>query len=467
MSALSSHRSSDAMSTSLPQFRGVRISKFRHVYGQGARREHCYEALRIATSAHDSQLCAVNPKFLACIIEVAGGGAFQVIPLKWTGKVDYHFGRVSGHNGPVTDLKWNPFNDNVIASASDDCTIKIWHIADDSHKHNASEWLIELCAHSRRISYIEWHPTTENVLASAGFDHRILLWNVGSGECIVEIDCHSDTIYSMAFNKSGSLLATTCKDHLLRVIDARTGQLLQQGACHDGAKAAKVVFVSEQDKLLTTGANKASRRQLAVWDRNDLSRSLVLQEIDSSSGLLVPFYDQDLGIAYIAGKGDGNVRYYEITDVPPYIHYLSEYQTRFPQRGLGVMPKRGLNVSQCEVFRFYKVHATQALVEPISFIVPRKSETFQSDLYPPTAGPTPAAQAVYGSMRPVAQLEMDVASMTTKYEQVLLERKRQQEDIESLRYEIDWKDQRITYLERQLEKVVVPQPREESSSPEP
>lgn len=39
------------------------------------------------------------------------------------GRVDYHYGRVSGHNGPVTDLKWNPFNDNVIATSSDDCTV--------------------------------------------------------------------------------------------------------------------------------------------------------------------------------------------------------------------------------------------------------------------------------------------------------------------------------------------------------
>lgn len=64
-------------------FRGVRVSKLRHVYGQSSRREQCYESLRITTSAHDSQFCAVNPKFIAVAIEVAGGGAFQVLPLKW------------------------------------------------------------------------------------------------------------------------------------------------------------------------------------------------------------------------------------------------------------------------------------------------------------------------------------------------------------------------------------------------
>lgn len=37
------------------------------------------------------------------------------------------------------------------------------------------------------------------------------------------IDCHPDVIYSMSFNRDGSLIATTCKDKKVRVIDPRTG----------------------------------------------------------------------------------------------------------------------------------------------------------------------------------------------------------------------------------------------------
>jgi coronin-2 len=36
------------------------------------------------------------------------------------------------------------------------------------------------------------------------------------------------------------------------------------------------------------------------------------------------------------------------------------------------MPKRGLDVTKNEVFRFYKLHATGGICEPISMIVPRK-----------------------------------------------------------------------------------------------
>lgn len=36
------------------------------------------------------------------------------------------------------------------------------------------------------------------------------------------------------------------------------------------------------------------------------------------------------------------------------------------------MPKRGLDVSSCEIFRFYKLITTKSLIEPVSMIVPRR-----------------------------------------------------------------------------------------------
>lgn len=63
------------------------------------------------------------------------------------------------------------------------------------------------------------------------------------------------------------------------------------------------------------------------------------------------------------------------------------------QRGLGFMPKRGCNVNHCEIYKFFKLHATRGMCEPISMIVPRKSDQFHDDLYPDTAAPTPALSA--------------------------------------------------------------------------
>lgn len=59
----------------------VRTSKFRHVFGQAFKREQCYDNIRITKNSWDSNFCAINPKFLAIVIEAAGGGAFLVLPL--------------------------------------------------------------------------------------------------------------------------------------------------------------------------------------------------------------------------------------------------------------------------------------------------------------------------------------------------------------------------------------------------
>ena len=44
----------------------------------------------------------------------------------------------------------------------------------------------------------------------------------------------------------------------------------------------------------------------------------------------------------------------------------------------------------CEVSRFYKLHINRDMVEPISMVVPRKTDVFQDDIYPETAAPIPA-----------------------------------------------------------------------------
>ena len=60
-----------------------------------------------------------------------------------------YFLQVSGHSRPVLDIKWNPFNDNIIASASEDCTVKLWYIPDGGLGLAAdlTEYLVELHGH--------------------------------------------------------------------------------------------------------------------------------------------------------------------------------------------------------------------------------------------------------------------------------------------------------------------------------
>lgn len=49
-------------------------------------------------------------------------------------------------------------------------------------------------------------------------------------------------------------------------------------------------------------------------------------------------------ILLVFPKGDGNIRYYEITDSPPYCHFLSQYISGEPQVS-PFLPKSGYSMS--------------------------------------------------------------------------------------------------------------------------
>ncbi|NXN32473.1 CORO6 protein, partial [Nycticryphes semicollaris] len=372
--------------------RVVRQSKFRHVFGQPVKADQMYEDIRVSKVTWDSSFCAVNPKFVAIIVESGGGGAFIVLPLAKTGRVDKNHPLVTGHTAPVLDIDWCPHNDNVIASASEDTTVMVWQIPDYVPVRNLTEPVVTLEGHSKRVGIISWHPTARNVLLSAGCDNLVILWNVGTGEMLLVLeDMHTDLIYNVGWNRNGSLLVTTCKDKKVRVIDPRKQQIVaEKDKPHDGARPIRAIFMAD-GKIFTTGFSKMSERQLGLWDLKNFEEPIALQEMDTSNGVLLPFYDPDSSVVYLCGKGDSSIRYFEITDEAPYVHYLNTYSSKEPQRGMGFMPKRGLDVSKCEIARFFKLHERKC--EPIVMTVPRKSDLFQDDLYPDTPGPEPALEA--------------------------------------------------------------------------
>jgi coronin-1B/1C/6 len=145
--------------------------------------------------------------------------------------------------------------------------------------------------------------------------------------------------------------------------------------------------MGDLDRIACTGFSKMSDRQLGIWETGSLA-SITTTTIDQSAGVVMPFWS-DNGILFLAGKGDGNIRYYEYESDS--LFALSEYKSNDPQRGMCFLPRRALSVSDCEIARAYKV--ASASIEPIAFIVPRKADGFQSDIFPPAMSLEPALQA--------------------------------------------------------------------------
>lgn len=367
--------------------RVVRASKYRHVFGTVAKAEDCYQNVNATRSAWDSNYIRANPKYFAVCWEAGGGGALAVIANENSGKLAQ--GNVplfAGHKGAVLDLDFNPFNDNLIASVSEDATIMIWGIPEGGPTKTITEPLQTLNGHKRKVGTANFNPVANNVLATSSTDFTVKLWDIEQGKNIRTAEGHADIIQSLDWNYNGSLIATTCKDKKARVFDPRTEQITQEVVAHQGVKGSRCCWM--RDKIFTVGFSKTSEREFNIYDPRAFTEPVSHLSVDSSAGVIMPFFDHDTNILFLAGKGDGNIRYYEIVDEAPYFFYLTEFKSATPQRGLAFYPKRAMNVGECEIARALKL--TPNKVEPISFRVPRKSELFHDDLFPDTYSGEPA-----------------------------------------------------------------------------
>lgn len=141
--------------------------------------------------------------------------------------------------------------------------------------------------HQRKVGNLQWHPTAKDVLASSGADQKIVIWNVRTGEPLFDLDgLHGDAVYAMSWNYDGSLLATTCKDKKIRVIDPRSQTVVSVSGClevdanstlycslflqeavgHSGNKPSRAVFCGRLNRIFSTGFSRSSERQYALWN---------------------------------------------------------------------------------------------------------------------------------------------------------------------------------------------------------
>ncbi|CAM1505300.1 Fc.00g109370.m01.CDS01 [Cosmosporella sp. VM-42] len=375
--------------------RFVRASKYRHVFGKPTRKEFCYDNLHISRNAWDTNLVKANPEYLSVNWDSSGGGAFAVIPLNERGKLPDQMPLFRGHTAAVLDTDWNPFNDRIIASASEDGKVFIWEVPQDFTLHVDAEEIPDvspvhrLAGHSRKVGQVLFNPSAENILASASGDFTIKIWDVGTGQNALTLK-HNDIVQSLSWNAAGSMLVTTSRDKKIRVWDVRQEKPVHEAPGHGGAKNSRAVWLGEHNRFATTGFSRMSERQLALWEPGRSEPIGGFTMLDSISGVCMPFWDDGSNCLYLAGKGDGNIRYFEYENDK--FEFLSEYKSADPQRGIAFVPRRGINVHDNEVMRAYKT-VNDAYIEPISFTVPRRAETFQADIFPPATGTKPAVSA--------------------------------------------------------------------------
>jgi coronin-1B/1C/6 len=354
--------------------------------------EESFDGLRLATAQGEQQYIKGNTKFFAVALS-GGGGPVGIFDLKKAGRVEASVPVIAGHSAAVMDFEFNPFHEHIIATGSEDTTIKVWGIPEDGLTETITEPLVDMHGHGKKVTLLRAHPTASNVLASMSADQAVKVWDIEAGKEMLNNAAHDNILHDITWDYTGKNYATSCKDKNVRIFDARQeAEAVVISGAHAGAKSVKLTFTGSRGKLITLGFTRQSEREIKVWDPRSVAQPLKLEKIDQASGVLIPFYDEDTSVVYLAGKGDGNVRYYEHIDEQPFIFKLSEYRSTDPAKGMCFLPKRGLDIAHCETARALKLCGS-GKVEQLRFTVPRKSEAFQEDIYPPTFAGKPACTA--------------------------------------------------------------------------
>jgi coronin-1B/1C/6 len=404
--------------------RFVRSSKYRHVHGTPAKKEKCYLGPRAETTG-EGNFIAASTLYWAVALP-GGGGPVGVWNHKNVGRVDVAGPKVNVHKSKVVDLDFSPFAESLLATASEDGTVKIVLLpSDGTLKTEVTAATQTLEGHQKKLSLIRWHPTANNVIGSCAYDNLVKIWDVEKGKEIASVDDHPDFPISMEWNEDGSLLATSCKDKFIRVFDPRKKGAALKGLGLEGAKGQRVVWFSGFNKVGTVGFQKSNSRGYALFDTKNMSAQVVNADLDSAAGVFIPYYDPDTSMLYLAGKGDAAIRYWEIVNEDPYVHYLSEFRDNESTKGACFLPKTMMDTTKCEVAVCYRVMKDH--IAPISFQVPRKSEMFQGDIFPETNAFRPVMtaeewaggankQPLKKSMKPGSAAPAGGVSSDTKFE---------------------------------------------------
>lgn len=136
--------------------------------------------------------------------------------------------KVNAHKQYVLDLKWNPFDDLMLASCAEDGSIRLWQFEDE--KGLKTSWeeknaILQFTYHQRKCVLVQWHPIASNVLMSVSNKPDIVVWNLDDGEASVIIELPS-IVFGAEWSSKGDKIICSSKDKKFRIFDAKNGSKL-------------------------------------------------------------------------------------------------------------------------------------------------------------------------------------------------------------------------------------------------
>lgn len=154
---------------------------------------------------------------------------------------------------PIKDVAFSP-DGKLLAVASDDgdCAIRIWDLSTRTQVQ-------ALRGHTQGVYALAWNRTG-TVLASGSLDKTARLWDTKTWTTIAELP-HGTQVYGVAFTAEGKLLACACADNLVRFWDVNAGRELAALSGHRNY-VHHIAFSPDGMQMISASGD----RTLRVWD---------------------------------------------------------------------------------------------------------------------------------------------------------------------------------------------------------
>ena len=202
------------------------------------------------------------------------------------------------HTAGVEDMAFST-DGKLLASASSDCTIKLWDLnsgaelaslydvsidkvwdiafsnngkmlASANGNGNVQLWDLDLRAqqtqgleaHSEEITTAEFSPDGK-IFCSASLDGSIKIWSTRSGVVLRSLGAHSNEVTRLAISPDGKFVASGAQDKTVKIWDLRSGSLLRTLISHSSPITA--LTFSPDGELLAAASSKVGG-YISLWN---------------------------------------------------------------------------------------------------------------------------------------------------------------------------------------------------------
>jgi len=389
----------------------VYASKVRYCFANEPKDHECYTDVNWNGVSVAANGASANSKYWGMGLKSGGGGPFIVHAHDKPKRFGQDKWCFMGHQGKISDSDFHPFNDSLVLTGSQDCTMKLWQIPEGGLTEHVKTPLVTLEGHSKRVLFCEFHPAAANIVAScaATNQNEMKLWDITTGEELRGFDDerHPKAITDMHWNSDGTYIATASKDKKCRVYDPRSEDIVAEWKAFDSVRPTKLTWINN-NTLLTTGFGGASRRECRVFDIRKTEKYVGRTRIDSGSTPLYSVYDPGTNVVLMTAKGSTTVKVFEYLPSSSEVVFCAGAPFKEQCRGFGMLPKRALDVEGVEVMRMMWIGADK--VQPLSFKIPRKTRGYIPEFFPDDLIGTPSMTAkeyMSGMNTPAAKGSLD------------------------------------------------------------